>query len=365
MMTTSRYGYLALLTTLLSSSAASWAAETTAPPPVSTARPLVGKIVAFDPATGELKLAWRHRSLREMEILLTVDPKAEIIIDGKPARPADLQPGQRITATGRAEGIGADNRFVVTRIETAAATATATAPAATGIDPRIDEILDRLERKGDQVKDIETPIKFTKIDPILEDKQVFEGILRFKEDTPNPRFLIRFDKFTQEGIAREKTEWHVFDGQWYIEAREKTSTIVKRQIVRPGEQVNVFRIGQGPFPLPFGQKKAEILKYFEVKLVPPGEKDPPNSVHLECTPKPGTDMAEKYGSVHFHIDKRLDLPVVVRTVEKTENVEVSAEFPADKIKLNTGMAASELNLPELKGYQVDTVPLPGPDPPSR
>ncbi len=362
MMTMSGRRYLALVTFLLVP-AAGWAAEATTRPvaAASGGRKLEGKVVSFDAATRELKIAWRHRSLREMEISLTLDPKAEVIVDGKPARPADLKPGMRIAATGQAQGLGKENRFVVSRIETKAATATATAPAASGIDPQVDQILDRLERKGDQVKDIETPIKFTKTDPVLEDKQIFEGILRFKEDKPNPRFFIRFDKFTQEGITRDRPEWHVFDGEWYIEAREKTHTIVKRQIVRPGEQVNVFRIGQGPFPLPFGQKKADILKYFDVKLVSPTEKDPPNTVHLECTPKAGTDMAEKYGSVHFNIDKQLDLPVVVRTVEKTENVEVKAEFPADKIRINTGMAASELNLPELKGYQVDTVPLVGPE----
>jgi hypothetical protein len=366
MMNISALRYLAFSATLLLIPAVGWAVEATSQPAAlaSGERKLDGKVVSFDPATRELKIAWRHRSQREMDISLVVDPSAAIMVDGKPAKATDLKPGMRIAATGQARGMGANNRFVASRIETVAAPA-ATAPAASGVDPRVDQVLDRLERKGDQVKDIETPIRYTKMDPVLEDKQVFQGILRFKEDKPNPHFFIRFDKFTQEGITRDTPEWHVFDGQWYIEAREKTHTIVKRQIVRPGEEVNVFRIGQGPFPLPFGQKKADILKYFDVKLVPPTEKDPPNSVHLECTPKPGTDMAEKYGSIHFYIDKQLDLPVVVRTVEKSENVEVTAEFPADKIKINTGMAACELNLPELKGYQVDTVPLAGPEQPAR
>lgn len=235
-------------------------------------------------------------------------------------------------------------------------------PATADIDPRVDDILDRLERKGDQIRDIETPIRFSKIDPVLEDEQIFEGILRFKQDKPNPRFLIRFDKFRQEGITRDKKEWHLFDGQWYIEARENTRTIVKREIVRRGQEVDVFKIGQGPFPLPFGQKKSEILRYFDVKLVPLQEGDPPRSVHLECTPKPETEMAEKYGSIHFHIDRELDLPVAVRTIEKGEHVEVSAEFPANRIRINTGMPGSDLNLPELRNYQVDTVPLPAPEP---
>jgi len=327
-------------------------------------RTLQGTVVAVDRASGEMKLAWRHRGASELEIVVKLAPDAEVRIGETPAKPADLKPGDRVTVTGEARGTDRDNHFLVSRVAVEPVTASGgpdTAPAPADVDPEVNRILDRLESKGGQIKDIETPIRFTKIDPVLEDKQVFQGLLRYKEDQPNPRFFIRFDKFTQEGITREQPEWHLFDGQWYIEARQRTNTIVKRQIVRPGEEINVFRIGQGPFPLPFGQKKAEILKYFDVKLLPPAQGDPAGSVHLECTPKPGTDMADKYGSVHFYVDRRLDLPVTVRTVEKSENVEVMAEFPADKIRINIGMAAGHLDLPELKGFQIDTVPLPAPD----
>jgi len=359
-----RYSLVAMIA-LSGLRAGSVAAQTTTRPAGETGtRTLQGKVISFDAATGDLKLAWRHRGGHgQMEIVVKVDSQAQILAGGNPATRADLQPGIQVALTGQSKGTGVNNHFLVSKVEITGPAATAPAQATTGVvhpDPQVNDILDRLERK--KIEDVETPIRFTKIDPILEDKQVFQGILRFKQDQPNPRFFIHFDKFTQEGITREKLEWHVFDGQWYIEARQNTNTIVKRQIVRPGEEINVFRIGQGPFPLPFGQRKADILKYFDVKLVPATDKDPANSVHLECTPKPGTDMAEKYGSVHFYIDKRSDMPVTVRTIEKNENVEVMAEFPPDQIKLNTGMAASHLNLPDLPSYQVDTIPLPAPGP---
>ena len=244
----------------------------------------------------------------------------------------------------------------------------ASAPASrpVNLDPAVERILDRLEKRGDQIVDITTDITYTKIDPVLEDKQVFTGVLVFKQDKPNPRFLIRFDKFVQEGVTRQSKEWHAFDGQWYIEAREKTKTIVRRQIVLPGEAVQVFRLGQGPFPLPFGQKKADIVQYFAVKLVGPAAGDPPASDHLECTPLPGTDMDRRYGKVHFYIDRQLDLPVSVRTVEKEngaadEGVEIAADFPARSIKVNSAVAGSALNLPDLKDYQVDSIPLGRPE----
>jgi len=233
------------------------------------------------------------------------------------------------------------------------ASAPASAPA---MDPAVDKILDRLEKKGARIDAIEADIEFTKIDPILEDKQVHKGILRFKQAKPNPRFFIRFDELKLENLAPKKEkQWHVFDGQWYIEAREKTKSITKRRIVQPGETLEVFKLGQGPFPLPFGQKKADILKHFEVKLLPSKPSDPEHSDHLECTPRPGTELAKKYETVHFYIDRTLDLPVRVQTVEKEEGNEIIASFT--KIKVNPGLVESQLNLPDLPDYSIDTVPL--------
>jgi hypothetical protein len=331
--------------------------STAAPASQPASKVYKGTIKSIDTGTRQVKLLWKHpRQQAEMEFLARLGSAVQVTVDGKPATVADIHAGDRVEFLGRTESSGDRKQnieFVVQRVQVIRKPTSAPA----GVSADVDQILDRLEKKGDQVRDIQTRITYTKNDPVLEDKQVFQGILRFKQDKPNPRFFIRFDKFIQEGVTRDSKEWHVFDGQWYIEAREKTKTIVKRQVVRPGEEVNVFRLGQGPFPLPFGQKKADIEKHFAVKLIPSKPADPPNSYHLECTPKPGTDMEKKYGKIDFHIDKDLNLPVRVRTTEKSENVEVTADFPASSIEVNKGLAGSELNLPPLSDYQIDTVPL--------
>ena len=232
---------------------------------------------------------------------------------------------------------------------------TASAPADGEVAPAVAAILDRLEKRGEQIDSIEAKIEYTKIDPVLDDKQEYKGLLRFKELKPNPRFFIEFDSFKQEGVIKQQKQWHVFDGRWYIEARESTKTISKNEIVRPGETVEVFKIGKGPFPLPFGQKKADILKHFTVKLVPPATGDPPECDHLECTPRPGTEMAAKYDTVHFFIDRKLELPVRLETREKEEGNRIIATFK--DVKINPGLVESQLNLPELKEYSIDTNPL--------
>jgi hypothetical protein len=232
---------------------------------------------------------------------------------------------------------------------------------ANSLDPATDKILDRLEARGKEIKDIEASLVFVKTDPIYNATEKFEGTVLFKEDKPNPRFLICFDRSNQNGRVSDKKEWHVFDGRWYIEAREKNKTIIRREVLRPDENREVFRLGQGPFPLPFGQKKADILKHFAVKLIAPAPKDPPDSDHLELTPLPGTDMDKKYEKVHFFIDRKLALPSRVQTVEKDSGDEISATFSTPK--LNQGLAASRLDLPRLEGYGETEDRLPPKDAP--
>lgn len=238
-----------------------------------------------------------------------------------------------------------------------AASRPSSAPASqpASLDPAVEKILDRLEKKN--VRDIQADIVYVKKDPVLELEEKYKGILRFIEDKPSPRFLIRFDQSVIEGLVDKSKEWHVFDGRWYTEAREKTKVAIKREVVRPEDKgaEDLFRIGKGPFPMPFGQKKDDIVRHFTIRLVAGGPEDPPNTDHLECTPLPGTDMDRRYGKVHFYIDRTMDVPVSVATVAKEDNQEISATFT--NIKLNTGMAASEVNLPDLPGYEVREEPL--------
>lgn len=214
-----------------------------------------------------------------------------------------------------------------------------------GLSTAAEAILDRLEKMV--VRDVESPLMFRKYDPVLDSTEKHEGMLYFKRAEPNPAFLIHFDKTIHDGIVRNLKEWHAFDGRWYSEARESTLSIVKREIVRPGETLNVFELGKGPFPLPFGQKKSEILRHFTVQLAPPAKDDPANCDHLVCTPISGTDMARKYNTVHFYIHRTLDLPIRLTTVSKETDEEIQVDFPADRIKVNQNLPADKAAMPRL------------------
>ena len=239
----------------------------------------------------------------------------------------------------------------------AAAAAPATAPASApasqaatsqaaasqpACQDRVHAVLHALEQRGESVKDLRAKIEWQVLDQVIDDKQVKFGELLFKRDKPRDKFLVKFTRTVVEDQVIDKPEEHLFDGEWYTEKREATKSVIKRQIVRPGEEFDPFKLGQGPFPLPFGQKEAEILEKFRVTCVEPAKDDPANAAHLKLVPKPtAEDMADKYKELHFFIDKKLDLPVKVVADQKDEKL-VTVTFT--DIRVNTAIPGSAFTI---------------------
>jgi hypothetical protein len=213
-------------------------------------------------------------------------------------------------------------------------------------DPRVHAVLQLLEKKGDAIKDLTAGIEWRTVDAVINSTDIKTGTLYFKRDKPHDKFLVRFDKTIADDQEINKPEEHCFDGEWYVEKREATKTIIKRQIVRPGEQYDPFKLGEGPFPLPFGQKESEILDKFDVTYVAPAGGDPENTVHLKLIPKATSgDIQDKYAEMHFYIDKKIDLPVKVVAKQKDDKT-VTVLFK--DLKVNTGIPGSRfvLQLPK-------------------
>lgn len=239
--------------------------------------------------------------------------------------------------------------------------AIASASAARGQSAEVEAVLDRLEHAGQRVEDLSANVRHEVLDLVIEDKPTKIGEIKYRRAEPNAQFFVRFDRLEQEGIVVEKKEWYVFDGRWLTEAREQTQQVVKREIVREGERIDPFRLGEGPFPLPFGQKKAEMLEHFDVTLAPPAPNDPKETDHLRCVPRPGTKMEEEYGQLDLWVDRSLDLPVKIVADQKKDNKRVTVTF--EGMKLNGGIAGSTFSFAPPAGWPAPTIErLPPPAP---
>jgi hypothetical protein len=239
----------------------------------------------------------------------------------------------------------------------------ATGPAVSGPgklssgDPKVDQILDRLEEKGQAIKGLACKLtyRYVVVEPV-EDAQTKEGELIFAVGEPNAKFLIRFTRMIAEGVSVERPEYFLFDGQWLTERNDKAKTVIKRQVVRPGERVDPFRLGKGPFPLPFGQKREDILRNFKIAVVPFELGDPRNSEHLHCVPLANTDLAAKYSRVELYLDRNLDLPVRIVTERLSDGNRIEVDFK--DIDTNEAPAQSRFQIDVPEGFEVTQEPLP-------
>lgn len=228
-------------------------------------------------------------------------------------------------------------------------------------DPAIDAVLDRLEAKGKAIRDLSAKVTKAQIETFpVEDIRTHEGVLLFRRFDGNPRFLIRFTRFVAGGIVREgpdNEEWFVFDGQWLTERQDKAKFVKRQQVLAPGEKLDVFKLGQGPFPMPIGQSRRDMLTHFTIQRGPAGKDDPPDCDHLRCTVRPESSLSQTYKSVSFFVDRKLDLPV--RVVAERTHDEINVRVTLSDVRLNTGLAASALELPPTpKDFQVTEERLP-------
>ena len=143
-------------------------------------------------------------------------------------------------------------------------------------DPDVDALLDRLERADAGIRDLSGDLIYTRVNVLLDDVQTRHGTLQFvvvpaaegMQNTPRRVFRAHFTHFRDSFIMREEDEQWGFDGQWLFERNAHQKTLVIRQIAREGEALDPLRLGEGPLPIPLGQRKAEILARYDVSKRP-------------------------------------------------------------------------------------------------
>lgn len=233
-----------------------------------------------------------------------------------------------------------------------AAGAAATQPA---LDPEIDKILTRLEQRD--VRDLHAKLSWRQhyVTDLEEDDVTKTGEIRYKKGTPVARFLIKFTEKLANNRKDKLDEQHLFDGCWYTELQSRTKTVVRREIRRPDDAGDPYKVGQGVFPLPFGQKKAEILREFEVERVPPAANDPPATDHVRLLPREQTRTGETYKQLDFWIDREgptAGLPIKVQVAKKdgTGKLNSYITITFGDAKLNQGFSDSVFEIKVPLGY---------------
>lgn len=245
-----------------------------------------------------------------------------------------------------------------------------------------DQLLSVLETGDEGIHTLRASVQLDSDFGPLEggEKQRREGTLYFstgakpagEEGAAQRAFRVDFTRLLlpsgEEGkwVLREEPKSYIFDGRVLLELDAAQKFALVRHVAGPEEEVDPLAIGEGPFPIPIGQKKDEILKRFEAELLGPeagldlgeGMKVPPalaGTVQLLLVPRPNAPEAEDFAEVRIWYrrddadgDGEADflLPVKARTVN------------GDKSMSDVNLANVEVNA-DLKEGLFDTAPPPG------
>lgn len=227
-------------------------------------------------------------------------------------------------------------------------------PVPSAGDPVVDRILDRLETRD--VRDLHARIRWEIAYPLDEDVDARLGELWYREDEPTPKFKAHFrERITGNRSDKGLDEQHLFDGRYLIELNSAGKTVTRREVRRPDDKSNPFKLGEGSFPVPFGQKKADILREFDVARVAEVKSARADADQLRLTPKPGSAMARDFQSLDFWVAREgrlAGLPVKVSMTRLSGTGEVASitTVTFDDVELNGGLGAGVFRIETPPGY---------------
>jgi hypothetical protein len=252
-----------------------------------------------------------------------------------------------------------------------------------------DELLSALETADENLRSLDADILYERVFGLEGDRQVRQGKLYYvdnKQRLENGRpasgarkFAIHFKTLKLGNQpAMNQDQVLIFDGEWLVEKQPADKQIVKRQITRAGQGFDPLKVGEGPFPLPVGQRRADILQKFDATLLPPTQglvaNDPAmqkalegfvnDTYQLKLVPKnndPNAELAEI--RLWYRQDSSIGrlLPRLARTVTPQGDVSL---VQLVNVKVNTTVPDDVLDVATPPGWKEDVQALPAPPAPT-
>jgi outer membrane lipoprotein-sorting protein len=211
-------------------------------------------------------------------------------------------------------------------------------------DASVDQVLEALERRGVGLKDFTADVVLEEKDVNLGDKTVRKGSAVYqKKGEGDARMRVVFNsKQAGKKVIDQKIEY-LLDNGWLVDRDYERKMEVKRQVLRPGEKIDLLKLGEGPFPLPVGQSPESVKKLFDVtKVAPDAKKDPADSVHIVLTPRAETPFAKKFKSIDVWVDAKTEMPKRIRTLDVNETTERTTDL--DVKGINQGLKDADFTL---------------------
>jgi hypothetical protein len=237
-----------------------------------------------------------------------------------------------------------------------------TDPAALHPDATVDEVLDALQARGQNLKEFVADVQLTDTDITMGDssKRVGNVWYQVKPDGDARMHILFEKKIVGDKPPRDDRKEYLLEDGWALDRDYRAKNEVRYQISRPGEKMNLFQLGKGAFPLPIGQDKSDVHAMFDVTKVAPAAGDPANSIHLQLTPKPKTDFERKFSTIDVWVDLTTKMPVRISTEDRNQTTQQQTDLGNVVVNPKPGLTEEDFVMPPVddKGWNRHEEPLP-------
>jgi hypothetical protein len=209
----------------------------------------------------------------------------------------------------------------------------------------IDDVLDALDQRGDTLEDFTANVALATADTSVGNEEKLTGKLWMQRlaggDDSRVRVLFDRKQVNENPPKADRQEIMLSQGKLternYIDRRE-----VQRQILKPGQKMNLLKLGEGPFPLPLGQDKADVHRMFEVQKIAAAKDDPAGAIHVQLKPKPGTQFETKFATIDFWVNPASRMPVKIVTEDPNQTTMRTTEL--NDVKINAKLTDKDFAL---------------------
>ena len=210
-----------------------------------------------------------------------------------------------------------------------------------------DQILDALDARGHGLKDFAGDVALDETDSLSGDVSTLKGKVWFGDKGDgNSRIRVSFTSKTVNGkAAANYHKEYVLDNGWLVDRDYRQKIEVNRQVLKPGQKANLLKLGEGPFPLPIGQPREEVLKMFDVKRISAGKDDPAGTVHIELIPKEKTRFARKFKKLDVYVDVKTNFPRRISTIATGNDEEKATDL--GQVNVNVGVKDADFKLEDV------------------
>ncbi|QOV87403.1 LolA family protein [Humisphaera borealis] len=219
-------------------------------------------------------------------------------------------------------------------------------PAVPAGAPNVDAILDQLDQRGQTLDTFVADVELMEEDATLATENTRVGKLWYQKlPDGSVRLRIAFtDRLTKNAKQNDPIDY-VLEGGRLIERQHAKKLEVRRQILKPGEKLNPFKLGEGPVPLPIGQKKEDVKKQFDVTAAKPDKEDPAGTSHVMLRPRANTSLSRKFSLIDVWVDQKSQMPAKIMTADrKEENIKTTT---LKNIQINPKLADEDFKLPAI------------------